>query len=55
MEMTVCVLRCGLPEFAAGKSDMQMKVCDLRCRLPEFVVGKSDMKIKNVPTKKLSI
>ena len=49
MEMTVCDLRCGLPDCVAGKSDMTMKVSDLRCGLPEFVAGKSDMEMTNVP------
>ena len=44
--MKVGDLRCGLPEFVAGKSGMEMKVCDLRCGLPEFVAGKSDMNMK---------
>ena len=39
-------MRCELPEFAAGKSDMKMKVGDLKCGLPEFVAGKSGMKMK---------
>ena len=49
MKMKVGDLRCGLPEFVAGKSDMKMKVGDLRCGLPEFVAGKSDMTMKKIP------
>ena len=48
MNMKVGDLRCGLPEFVAGQSDMKLKVADFRCGLPEFVAGKSDMKTKNV-------